>query len=141
VGAYALRRRLLDVRPRVEVLRSAVGAGGASEVVERERRNTRGREPLCELFVEGMESAHVRRNHDGGVAGGLREVRPELRAVGARYDRLFAARATGHRREKIFGVRGRPGSGRVKLSEPTTSFATFSTQRCADPSDSHRLIL
>src|SRR5712691_12384631 len=95
------RFRLADVWHEVEVLRSALSARGASEVVERERGNTRGREPLRELFVEGMESAHVRRDRHGGVAGGLREVRPELRAVGAHDDRLFAARATGHRREKI----------------------------------------
>jgi hypothetical protein len=62
-----LGRNGVDVRPAVEVVVPLLGAGGAAEVVERERRVAALRKAQGQLLVEAVQPADVREDHDSGV--------------------------------------------------------------------------
>ena len=98
VGLDRRGLRLGDVFAELEVVAAARRSRGAPEVVDRDRVYAGGGEALGELFVEGMQSAHVRRDHDAAITvAGLRETRAEARSVLAREDDVLAAGAAGDR--------------------------------------------
>ena len=99
--------RLGDVFAELEVVAAARRPRGATEIVDGDRVHAGGGEALGELFVEGVQPAHVGRDDDAGISvAGLRETRAEARSVLAREDDVLAARAAGDRKQ-IDGYVGR----------------------------------
>ena len=84
VGLHAVVGRLLDVRHVLEVVVALRRAGGAAEVVDRDRRVAALGEAKRELLVEAVEPAHVGQDHDPGRGRlvGRCEERGEFVAVG-----------------------------------------------------------
>src|SRR5699024_10163078 len=72
IGLDLLDARLADVRPEVELVAARREAGGAAEVVERDRMVARLGEALGELRVEGIEAADVGEDHDRRLGGARR---------------------------------------------------------------------
>ena len=64
VRLHARRSRLLDVWHVLEVVIAPLRSRGATEVVERDRREPSFREAQGELLVEAMEPADVWEDHD-----------------------------------------------------------------------------
>ena len=107
VGLHAVVGRLLDVRHVLEVVVALRHAGGAAEVVERDRGVPALGEPQRELFVEVVEAAHVREDHDAGGRRvfGRREERRELVAVGRRQHEVVVRDGrAGDPRDRRLGV-------------------------------------
>src|SRR5947207_6286035 len=103
IGLNALRRRLSHVLRVVEVLATLVGAGGPTEVVERERRVTALGEAQRQLLVEAVETADIGQDHDAGVRRLLRrgQERGEAVAVaGLQHDVLVRDGRTGDDRDR-----------------------------------------
>src|SRR4051794_40653249 len=101
VGLDLRGPRLLDVRHVLEVLVALARAGGAPEVVDRDRVVAGVGEALRELDVEAIEAADVREDDHGGAAGrlgGLRQGGGELGAVRRRQLELLGPGAAGHGR-------------------------------------------
>ena len=83
VRLHSLGRRLLDVRPVLEVVAALLDAGRAAEVVDRDGGVAALREAQRELLVEAVEPADVRQDDDAGARRlvGQRRERREARAV------------------------------------------------------------
>ena len=84
VGLDARLCRLLDVLAVGKVLPALCDARGAAEVIDRDRAVATLGEAQSELFVEAVETAHVREDDDADVRRlvGRRVERREARAVG-----------------------------------------------------------
>src|SRR3954470_2836909 len=95
VGRHGVRGRLLDVRRIVEVLAARAEAGGAAEVVERDRAVAGVREALGQFLVEAEQPAHVGQHDDPHGACGTREVGREFGPIGRRERQRLARRAAG----------------------------------------------
>jgi len=52
----------------VELVRAALGPCHAPEIVEGDRVDTRGRETLGKVFIEGVEATDVRRDDNPSIA-------------------------------------------------------------------------
>src|SRR5581483_7739692 len=130
VRLYTLARRLLDVRPVLEVVAALLRAGRAAEVVDRERRMAALGESECELLVEAVEAADVRKDHDPGGPGrlGRREEGREAVAVGGG-ERQVLVRDGGARdpRDRRLGI-GVEAHGRESRA---SCLCRFNTSRSA----------
>ena len=73
IGLNSFGRRLLDVRHVLEVVAALLGAGRATEVIERDRSDPALREAQRKLLVEAVETAHVRQNHDTDLGSIVRD--------------------------------------------------------------------
>src|SRR5207245_9186680 len=105
----ALRRGLPDVWHVFEVVGAPVHPCGAPEVIEGDRVNAGGREPVGQILIERVQPPYVWRDDDARVAiPGAGEMRPELGSVRARQRHFLAAGSTDHRRKDIEGKVGQP---------------------------------
>jgi hypothetical protein len=68
IRLHAFRGRLLHVRHVLEVVPALLYAGGAAEVVDRDRRHAALGEAERELLVEAVQPANVRQDDDAAVA-------------------------------------------------------------------------
>src|SRR5207247_8164075 len=115
----ALRRRLPDVWHVFEVVGAPVHPCGAPEVIEGDRVNAGGREPVGQILIERVQPPYVWRDDDARVAlAGAGEMRPELGSVRACQRQFLAAGSTDHRRKEIEGNVGRSSTRRITHGRP-----------------------
>ena len=115
----ALRRRLPDVWHVFEVVGAPVHPCGAPEVIEGDRVNAGGREPVGQILIERVQPPYVWRDDDARLAlicAG--EMRAELGSVRARQRHFLPARSASHRRKKIKGNVGRSSTRRITHGGP-----------------------
>jgi hypothetical protein len=107
------------VRHVFEVISAPIHPCGTPEVIESDRVNAGGPEPVGQILIERVQPPDVWRDDDARVAlAGAGEMRPEFGSVRARQRHFLAAGSTHHRRKEIEGNVGRASTRRVTHGRP-----------------------